>query len=350
VAAYRELRGHDDPVDALGPAPKPGQVEAYAAYRGAWRALGRPEVEREKLELSDGQLRIRVRAWDREKTWGPRYVGNELAGTRQAAATHRQTAALRAAEATSADDSDEQARLRTEAAQAAALAELLDARATALQTVDDARARWLAHTATTRVEAEQSQAELAARHLDDPEPDQHVTAEEWLTAHQAAQAEDERHRDIIETDVPDLHDVRPKLSNPDDRNLAGPARHLDRDGRDMGDDRRGPHDQDTAAADRRSPLDAPEPDLREAASREPVQRHEDVVRVPTADETADALAGAHRALAEIRTREFLDAREETEHRAAQLHRWHAADRAEHQQARDEGVELEPATYERAQTE
>ena len=50
--------------------PKPGQVEAYAAYRAAWRALGRPEVDREELELSDGQLRMRVRAYERETGLG----------------------------------------------------------------------------------------------------------------------------------------------------------------------------------------------------------------------------------------------------------------------------------------
>jgi hypothetical protein len=93
---------HDDPAtgdagDALGPAPQPGQVEAYAAYRVAWRALGRPEIDREETELSDGQLRMRVRAWEREKPWSPRYVGNELAGTRQAAAHQHRVAALRAA-------------------------------------------------------------------------------------------------------------------------------------------------------------------------------------------------------------------------------------------------------------
>ena len=44
------------------PRPKAGQVEQYAAYRAAWRALGRPEVDRATHELSDGQLRMRVRA------------------------------------------------------------------------------------------------------------------------------------------------------------------------------------------------------------------------------------------------------------------------------------------------
>src|SRR6202042_2028493 len=73
VAAYRELRGHDDHADALGAAPKAGQVEQYAAYRAAWRALGRPEVDQALHEKSDGQLRMRVRAWQREQAWGPRY-------------------------------------------------------------------------------------------------------------------------------------------------------------------------------------------------------------------------------------------------------------------------------------
>lgn len=128
--------GHTDEADALGPAPKPGQerdrlsrqasaapdeaerarleaeaqeataladvldervaqlqvlgagvVEAYAAYRAAWRALGRPEIDRAEHEMSDGALRSRIRAWEREQTWAPGYVGNELAGTRQAADT-----------------------------------------------------------------------------------------------------------------------------------------------------------------------------------------------------------------------------------------------------------------------
>jgi hypothetical protein len=67
---------------------------------------------------------VRVRAHEREAAWAPRYVGNELAGTHQAAATYRQTAALRIAEADSAGG---QERLRAEAAQAHAIADTLDA-------------------------------------------------------------------------------------------------------------------------------------------------------------------------------------------------------------------------------
>jgi hypothetical protein len=74
----------------------------------------------------------------------------ELAGTRQAAAHHHQTAALRQAEATAATDPAQRARLAEEARGAVALAETLDRRAEELQELDDARALWLAHTAGTR--------------------------------------------------------------------------------------------------------------------------------------------------------------------------------------------------------
>ncbi|NWJ74590.1 hypothetical protein HX744_29425 [Pseudonocardia sp. ICBG1122] len=127
VASYREMRGHTgDDSDVLGPAPKPGQVEEFAAYRAAWRTLGRPEIDREHLELSNGRLRARVRAYERELAAAPRYVANELAGTRQTAATHQQTAALRRAEADAITDPAQPQRILAEATQAAALAAVLD--------------------------------------------------------------------------------------------------------------------------------------------------------------------------------------------------------------------------------
>ncbi|MFP5021187.1 hypothetical protein [Pseudonocardia phyllosphaerae] len=129
MAAYRELRGHDDPAEALGPVPKPGQVEEFAAYRAAWRALGRPEIDREHLELSNGQLRMRIRAYERELAAAPRYVANELAGTRQSAAEHHQAAALQRAEAATAADEEQRERLAAAAEQSGRFGELLDQRA-----------------------------------------------------------------------------------------------------------------------------------------------------------------------------------------------------------------------------
>ncbi len=58
VAGYRELRGHTDPAEALDRPPAPNrQAEAYAAYRAAWEALGRPQVEQAEHEMTNGAHR-----------------------------------------------------------------------------------------------------------------------------------------------------------------------------------------------------------------------------------------------------------------------------------------------------
>ncbi|MCA1695658.1 MAG: TrwC relaxase, partial [Actinobacteria bacterium] len=89
VAAHRELSDHDDPHTPLGPAPKPGQVEHCASWSAASRALGWSAADTEEMRMSDGQLRMRIRAYEREQLWAPDRVVNELANTRQAATTHR---------------------------------------------------------------------------------------------------------------------------------------------------------------------------------------------------------------------------------------------------------------------
>jgi hypothetical protein len=80
-------------------------------------------------------------------------VGNELAGTHQAATRQHQAAAIRHAEAMAADDPAERARLEQDAAEASALAAVLDARAAELQRLDDARAEFWIHRAETRAAA-----------------------------------------------------------------------------------------------------------------------------------------------------------------------------------------------------
>ena len=202
VAAHRELTGHDDDATALGAPPKAGQTEAYASWRAAWRALGRPEADRDELEMSEGQLRMRVRAYEREKAWAPRYVANELAGTRQAAEDRRRTAALRTAEAETATG-EERARLEREAREAAALAEVLDERAAQLEVEDDVRTQWLLHTAGTRAEADRASAALTAQHAGDEAPEPEVTAEEWLALHDEAMRAEDPHREV--TDLADEH-------------------------------------------------------------------------------------------------------------------------------------------------
>ncbi len=290
VAGYRELRGHTDDTNPLGRPPSPNrQAEAYAAYRAAWDALGRPQVEQAEHEMTNGAHHSRVRAWQRERAAAPRYVGNELAGTRQAAAHHHQTATLRAAEADNTDDPAECARLQEEAADARVLAELLDQSVAQLEVLDQAYDRFRLHTVVTRVNAEISEQILTDRHALDDEPEQLVTADEWLAAHRQALVDDERGRPVHEDDVIDtdlIHDPH--------RILA------------------------VTLAD-----DAVEPDLREIAAAEPRQTREDETRVPDGDELLSSTERARRILREIAARDEFDQQHHEEERAAQLARWHA---------------------------
>jgi conjugative relaxase-like TrwC/TraI family protein len=378
AAAHRELVGHNEPADALGPAPRPGQVEAYASWRAAWRALGRPEADRDEAEMSTGLLHVRVRAYDREQAWSPAYVANELAGTRQAAQRHRQDATVRAAEATAATDDNARARLHAEAEQAAALADALDARVTELEAVDEARAHWYAHTAETRAAADRARSELSARQAADDTTgiEREVTADDWLDQHRAAVEAEDPHRTITDDhDLTDLaeareNDQRTARRRDHDANVVDEAAaHADRDNSkhsrpaDAASLNELVEDATTVPAD---PGAAPEPDantadvdpgageiadgvparavldhepglaprdIRQEAGEEPARddgHDPDTVRVPSTRETAESVRRAHRALAELKQRQAIDDRraaDEARERDDELVRWHSDDRS-----------------------
>jgi hypothetical protein len=383
VAAHRELTGHDDETTALGAAPKVGQVESYASWRSAWRALDRPDADRAEVEMSDGQLELRIRAYQRETAWPPRYVANELAGTRQAAEHHRYTAATRTAEAADTTDQARRAHMEQEAAEAAALADLLDRRVAELETVDEARAVWWAHTAGTRAAADRAAAELEARRAADGRADPDVTAVELLTAkptvcraaETSAQAGE---RDLTRNNGRDHTAVRDKSLTRNERSQQASDDQADAVGRERtdnddhedrvtataspapADDRwdaarraadadEDPHQEiryerdlaDVAqqrAADHRAAEPRPHPDaaetniedIRGTAARAPRRGGEDEVRAPTAAETTDSVRRTQRALAEIRARDAADRKREAEQgRSDQLNRWHQRDRAQH---------------------
>jgi conjugative relaxase-like TrwC/TraI family protein len=310
VEAHRELAGHTDPEVALPGPPKQGQVETYASWRTAWRALGRDEASRAEAEMSDGQLRVRVRAYQREETWAPDYVAPELSGTLQAARRHRGTAELRAAEAAQEADAERRAQLHREAVEAAALADVLGRQAAQLDKADDTRAQWYAHTANTRDAEQRARLELAARGVDPDTDDRDTSAEQWLEAHRAEQAVADQHRDI--TDEHDLTDHAEARKA--DEHVAEPVPHVDAAETDLADIR-----EQTAT----------EPE------RQPRTEH-DWTRVPTADQTADSITRAQRALAELEARHAHDQRREAvEDRDRQLSRWHADDQAARRDAADD---------------
>lgn len=298
VAAWRELSGHTDPADALGMAARPGQPEHYAAWRAAWIALGRPDAERAEAELSDGQLRMRVRAHAREENWAPAYVGESLTATTLAAEARRRDAQLAFARAQARDDPAEADRLRREAADTAALADVLDHRVRQLEEADQVRGRWLAHTAVTRDAADRARAQLAARGAPlGPEADDAVTAAEWLAAHRADQVEGDRHRPINdEHDLAEMVDQRTA-----DRTASGAA----------------------AAA---GLAETSIPDARHTAAGHVLV--DEPGRIPEAAECQAAVRRAQAALAEIEQRRTLDERRDAEERRAQqLNQWAHDDQA-----------------------
>jgi conjugative relaxase-like TrwC/TraI family protein len=390
VAAHRELTGHEDEATALGAAPKAGEVEAYASWRAAWRALDRPDADRAEAELSDGQLQLRIRAYQRETAWAPRYVANELAGTRQAAEHYRQTAAGRTAEATDTTDQDRRTELEREAAEATALADLLDHRVAELETVDEARALWWAHTAGTRAAADRAIAELQARRDADGRTDQEVTAVEILTQAPAGDRGDDsrvaadrrelaaaRSHDIAreesatrdrahshqarehQADTSDRASTPRRVRAKDDQHAATATDENHRDTADRADAADDQHreirdeheladiaqqrDADHHVVEPRPHPDAAETnvdDIRDTAAREPRRGGEDVVRTPTAGETAGSVRLAQRALAEIRARDAADRKREAQQaRTEQLNRWHQHDREQHarEAARDDAM-------------
>jgi hypothetical protein len=153
------------------------------------------------------------------------------------------------------------------------------------------------HTAVTRENAHRAGTELRARGVVPDSPADRVTGQEWLEAHHEEQTEAERYREIH--DEYELHDPTRELAQVDGRGLVVEA----------------------VAPDVRA-VTAPDPTERS----DPAQRH----RVPTVDETAEAVSRAQASLAEVAAREVADRARETEENARrdELTRWsHEADAA-----------------------
>ncbi|WP_158307271.1 MobF family relaxase [Kribbella flavida] len=365
VAGYRDLAGYDTDTDAIGPAPAAGQTETYAAWRAAWDALGRPADQRAEAEMTTGQLRVRVAAYQREQTWAPPYVREELSGTAQAAERARTEATLRDAEAAASSDPQLRDKLAAEAAEARALAQAHDARAAELQAIEAARGEWLAHTAATRAAAGRAARELDAR--DVTAADERTTAAEWLAAERDARRAEDPHRAITdEQDFTDIaaereHDLRTARASdelaeaePVHDQLTAPgegAEYIDVadvpdadlvDQHDPVDDTVSQDDTDHQTSDEQTADEAAvdrddtstmhnelaPADVRVIASDEDRVLESATARVPSADEIAEGIRRAQRALIELRQREQADSAVEAAEDAAreeELARWHADD-------------------------
>jgi len=322
AAAHRELARHTDETDALGTPPPAGLAEKHAAWRAAHQALGLPEGGGDEDQLSDGQLRVRVRAYQREEVWAPRYVGDELAATHQQAERARTDAQVWNARADVTQDAAEAEHLRAAAEAAESEAQQLAERAAALETADNARGHWYAATAATRDAADRARGALQARGVNLDDPTEQVTAEEWLAAHRAEQQAEDPHREV--RDEAELVD----------------ADHAEHAAAFTADARTAAADEEPAAAEppavwqADSVVETAVADIRDTTGpdtterTDPAQRH----RVPTADETAAAVARAQAALVEIEARRAAAAERhardaEQTQRREELTRWAEQDRA-----------------------
>jgi hypothetical protein len=265
--------------------------------------------------MSEGRLRVQVRTYQREQAWAPRWVGDELAATHTAAERARTEAHLVRARADVATDETERQQLLATAEESATRAEHLAERITELDTVDHARGAWYAATAATREAADRAKAELARRGIALDDPAEQVTAEQWLAAQQADQTSVDADRAIL--NEAELHD---------------PTRESDQAAFDR--DNQDEHVLDTAV-----------PDIRETSVRDATEDADaaDRHRIPSADETAAAVARAQAALAEIEARRQWDEARAAEDaaRAEQLNQWAADDRAAEPAADGRAAETEP---------
>ncbi|WP_132421547.1 hypothetical protein [Pseudonocardia endophytica] len=250
--------------------------------------------------MSDGQLRARYHALKREETWAPRHVDDDLAAAHQHAARSRTDAAVWAARAKSPGRDDDQIETLRDASENAS-ADAADAQQVSreLGEVDEARSHWFAETAVTRDNAHRAGAELRARGVDPEAPDR-VTADEWIEAHRAEQAETDRHREITEDY---------ELSDHPTNQRAADVEEAD------------------DVAEQVAETDVP--GIRELSAPQADERADTSTRagIPTLDETAEDVARAQVALQEIEQRRRYEQTVEADH-ADDLAAWDADDRAD----------------------
>ncbi|OLT01432.1 hypothetical protein BJF90_31975 [Pseudonocardia sp. CNS-004] len=203
AASYRELVEHTDAEDPLGAAPARGMAEKHALFHTAHAALDLSIAGAEEEAMSEGRLRARIAAWEREKSWAPDYVADRLEATHAALRAARENTTVWAARAAAEPDPLEADQLRAAAEQSRGRVGELEQQIDDLQFADDARAAWRYETSVTKDKAERSRHAAAVRGIDLDNPAEQVTAAEWLDEHRAAQLVEDMHRDITEHDVED---------------------------------------------------------------------------------------------------------------------------------------------------
>jgi AAA domain len=168
IGAWRELSGHRDPADPIGPEPAAAAPDLRAAWHQALAALG-PADGPDVRGLPDGTLLHLRDTYPIETAWAPQYVGDQLRQVR-AAAHDARLAGLCAAAAANNGDPGTASRQQELAASYHALHQAYLERETVFAATMGDRADWDSATRAQRRLAVAADAELRRRH-----PDQHFS-------------------------------------------------------------------------------------------------------------------------------------------------------------------------------
>lgn len=166
ISAWRELSGHDDPADPIGPEPAGGDPDTRAAWHEAPAALG-PADGPDVRGMTDGMLLHLRGTYPIETAWAPAWVAGELRQVRTGAQEARLAAIRANAEAEAAQRQGEREQASRQQVLAASYQAMHDAyreRETVFATVMADRAGWDRATRQQRRLAVASDAELRRRH------------------------------------------------------------------------------------------------------------------------------------------------------------------------------------------
>lgn len=197
VAAHRETVADTHPTRALDRMPGLVATERRAGYAAAWHALGRPDDALAEATMSEGRLRVRIQAWEREKAWEPPHVNQHLHRAETDLQEARAAAALadaRAEQAARTGDLEQAATWRDQAHQHRQTEALKAIVVEGLTEQAETYTAWQLAAMVTQDNAERARAEAERRGLDlDTPADDTTTATAYLTGqqpHPTAAAED----------------------------------------------------------------------------------------------------------------------------------------------------------------
>lgn len=166
AAGYRELRNVPNESISLGAAPSREQEWHRTLWQHAHAALGHPADALDYHSATEAELREMRARWQREQTWAPPYVAEELQAAYTVADGCRQDAALYAAHVdTLRVDAPERAAAIADADRAGRLADEFAERARQLEELHEARARWFDATDQARLQDQLATDELERRGL-----------------------------------------------------------------------------------------------------------------------------------------------------------------------------------------